>query len=72
MTHIEAGGIPKADRIQRLMIGGGLMLLTLTGLLERVEWRALVALSFQTELLLTGIAGWCPIYWTCRIAAKKQ
>jgi hypothetical protein len=72
MTHIDAGRIPKADRIQRLLIGGALMLLTLCGLFERVDWRAIVALSLQTELLLTGLVGWCPMYWTCRIAEKTS
>ena len=69
-THINAGKIPRADRIQRLTTGGALMLLTATSLWDHVEWRALVALALQLELLITGLAGWCPIYWMCR-ARKK-
>ncbi len=63
----SAGRINSSDRRQRLMIGGALMVLTVIGLVEEVEWRGLVALSLQTELLLTGLAGWCPMYWACSI-----
>ena len=63
----SAGRINSSDRRQRLMIGGALMVLTVIGLVEEVEWRGLVALSLQLELLLTGLAGWCPMYWACSI-----
>ena len=53
------------------MIGGALMLLTVSGFLNHVEWRGIVALTLQTELLLTGIVGWCPVYWTCRVRMKE-
>ncbi len=33
----QAGGIPRTDRIQRLVIGGALMLLTFSGFVERIE-----------------------------------
>ena len=66
-TNLERGRIPRADRIQRLTIGGVLMVLTLSGLLQQIEWRGVVALLFQAELLVTALAGWCPIYWACRL-----
>lgn len=66
-STFDRGRIPGADRVQRLVIGAALMSLTISGLFYRVEWRGLVALTLQTELLLTGIAGWCPIYWGCRV-----
>lgn len=41
------------------------MTLTLSGLMQHTEWRGLVALGLQAELLLTGLVGWCPVYWAC-------
>ena len=70
-TTFNAGRIPRADRIQRLTIGGALMMLTVSGLSEHVNWQGIVAIVLQTELLLTGIAGWCPVYWMCR-AMKNE
>ncbi|QDV11196.1 hypothetical protein CA51_10570 [Rosistilla oblonga] len=66
MNNKRRGQIEFPDRLQRLVIGTLLMLLTLWGLSERFEWTRVVALMLQLELLLTGIAGWCPIYWGCR------
>lgn len=71
-SHIELGFVQRVDRVQRLVIGGVLMLLTLTGFAERVEWRGVVAVALQTELLLTGIFGWCPVYWGCKLAMKEN
>ncbi len=68
----KRGAIPRADRLQRLIIGGTLMVLTIYGLFERFEWRAILALCLQIELLVTGIAGWCPMYWACRIAVDDN
>ena len=68
----NAGRIPQADRIQRLVIGGALMLLTVSGFSSHIEWRGIVALALQAELLLTGIVGWCPVYWTCQIRMKDE
>ena len=59
------GKIPRGDRAQRLVIGGALMLLTISGLTESVGWRSVLALILQTELMITAIAGWCPVYWAC-------
>ena len=67
LRSFNAGRIPQADRIQRLVIGGALMLLTVSGFSQHIDWRGIVALALQAELLLTGIVGWCPVYWTCRI-----
>ena len=46
------------------------MVLTISGLADRMEWRSLVALAFQSELLITGLAGWCPVYWACDISKE--
>jgi hypothetical protein len=69
---LASGQINGADRIQRLTIGTALMLLTVLGLVERIDWRAMIALTLQSELLLTGLIGWCPIYWTCSVANAKR
>jgi len=53
-------------------MGAALMALTLSGMLERFEWRSVFALMLQSELLLTGLFGWCPIYWACRIQTKDS
>jgi len=71
-STFDRGRIPGADRVQRLVIGIALMALTISGLFYRVEWRSVIALTLQAELLLTGIAGWCPIYWTCRVNARRD
>jgi len=68
----DLGKIPHGDRAQRLLIGGALMLLTLTGLPEQSTWRSTVALALQAELLLTGLFGWCPVYWGCRLASPNS
>ena len=67
-----AGRVGRADRIQRLMIGAALMLLTVSGLGESADWRSVVALLLQTQLLLTGLVGWCPIYWACSTAGIQS
>jgi len=72
IRSFNAGHIPQADRIQRLVIGGALMLLTVSGFSNHIDWRGIVALALQTELLLTGIAGWCPVYWACRVRVRDE
>ena len=47
------------------------MILTVLGLLESPEWKKWAALALQMELIVTGLAGWCPIYWTCRVSYGK-
>ena len=69
---LEMGSLQGVDRFQRLVIGGILMMLTLLGFTERVEWRGLIAAALQTEMLLTGIIGWCPIYWGCKLATNHR
>ncbi len=64
-NHWYRGKIPRGDRAQRLVIGGALMLLTISGLTESVGWRSVLALILQTELMITAIGGWCPVYWAC-------
>ena len=61
------GRIPFPDRLQRLIIAGCLMILTILGLIEAPEWKKWTALALQAELLITGFAGWCPVYWACRV-----
>jgi hypothetical protein len=70
-TVFELGQFSGPDRIQRLLIGGCLMMLTIVGLFDRVEWKSVIALFLQTELLLTALAGWCPIYWACRLSKRE-
>ena len=60
-----SGRVPLPDRVQRLVLGASLMALTLSGLSESVDWRKLTSLALQAELLITGLVGWCPIYWAC-------
>ena len=66
------GSISRADRIQRLTVGSALMLLTIIGFGDQVNWRGILALALQAELLLTGIAGWCPIYWACHVQPHQE
>ena len=61
------GTIPFPDRTQRVILGLVLMLLTVLGLLESSNWKKWGALVLQSELLLTGLVGWCPVYWACKI-----
>jgi hypothetical protein len=70
-TVFELGQFSGPDRIQRLLVGGCLMMLTIVGLFDRVEWRGIIALLLQAELLLTALAGWCPVYWACRVTKRE-
>ena len=63
----ELGRIPFPDRIQRLLMAACLMVLNVFGLLKSADWLKWTALVVQVELLLTGLAGWCPIYLACRV-----
>ena len=65
------GRIPRPDRLQRVLLGLLLMMLTIIGLIESPEWKKWAALVLQSELLITGLAGWCPIYWACRVGNGK-
>jgi hypothetical protein len=58
------GQINEADRLQRILAGGALILLNSIGLIQAPDWPRWVALAVQLELLATGLAGWCPFYWS--------
>ena len=64
----EAPAEPRRSAEIRL---GGSLALPKKGLLkqsqESTDWKKWTALVLQTELFLTGLAGWCPIYWACRV-----
>ena len=65
------GRVSLPDRIQRTLLGACLMVLTLLGLSEASGWKTWAALALQAELLITGLAGWCPIYWACRVGTGR-
>ena len=69
---LELGRVSKADRIQRMVSGLLLMTLTLSGMLEKFDWRSFLAIAIQSELLITALVGWCPIYWGCRLKANES
>ncbi len=71
MQDARRGAVSAADRLQRLIIAVILMGLTLLGLLRDPNWLLAIALAVQIELLLTALAGWCPIYWACRIHTEQ-
>lgn len=68
---VRSGRIVFPDRLQRLVIGGVLMTMTVCGLIDGFGWKKAVALSLQIELLVTALAGWCPFYWACSIPSRK-
>ena len=70
-VFVEAGQITFPDRLQRLVIATCLIALTILGLLESSDWTKWTALGLQIEMLITGLAGWCPIFWACRIPARE-
>lgn len=57
------GNLGKMDQLVRL--SGG-MLVVLFGLLLEIEWGALGFI-----LVLTGLAGWCPVYALLGITTKE-
>ena len=58
------GTINHADRAQRLLAGSLLLALNAVSLSESADWTRWLALLVQLELLATGLAGWCPFYWS--------
>ena len=64
------GNVQPADRIQRVALGVVLILLNAIGLAKSPDWAKWTALAFQVELVLTGVAGWCPLYWSLRRRQK--
>ena len=65
------GRIPLPGRMQRIILGVLLMILTVIGIVESAEWKKWIALGLQMELVLTGLAGWCPIYWACNVSNRS-
>jgi hypothetical protein len=55
--------VPPNDRVQRILIGSLLMALNIVGLMRSPDWLKWTALALQVELIATGLAGWCPLYW---------
>jgi len=62
-----------ADRVQRVSIG---LLLLVLNLLSKdfSEFSAvsLASLFIQIELILTGLIGWCPLYWSFSLKKKTK
>ena len=66
------GRIHSADRLQRLILGGLLLLINIMGMTESVDWKNWLALVLQLELLGTALVGWCPITWACDLGATTN
>ena len=59
------------DRIQRILMGFVLLVLNLLSHdLSNLSLTAVVSLFLQIELLLTGLVGWCPLYWSLSFVKK--
>ena len=65
------GNVQPADRIQRVAFGVVLILLNAVGLSQSPDWAKWTALALQLELVLTGMTGWCPLYWSLRRFRKR-
>jgi hypothetical protein len=50
--------------MQQLVIGLVLLGLNMIGMLGDPDWIRFAALGVQIELILTAVAGWCPLYWS--------
>ena len=66
------GKVISADRVQRLVIGFLLTLINLAGILNEPTIGRWVALALQLELLVTGLAGWCPFYWAMGVGVGNR
>lgn len=66
------GRVGSADRLQRLVIGVILITLNAIGLIRFPDWTKWLALVFQMELVATGLLGWCPFYWVCRVQSRTD
>jgi hypothetical protein len=71
-SFMDSGRIVFPDRVQRLSLASCLIALTVLGLLESTDWKKWMALMLQMELFFTGLAGWCPIYWACRVRQRRS
>ena len=60
------------DRLQRIIMAVILIFLNLIGGdFSSITTSSFIALMVQIELLLTGIVGWCPLYWSASFMKKK-
>jgi hypothetical protein len=60
------------DRIQRVIIGTVLLLLNLFSKnFSEFSALSIASLFIQIELILTGLIGWCPLYWSLSLKKKK-
>ena len=66
------GTVGSADRAQRLVMGLLLMGLNLFGLFQSPELPKWIALALQLELVLTGLIGWCPFYWSFGVGFRDD
>ncbi len=66
------GAINQADRLQRLVVGGVLIVLNGFGLQESPDWTRWLALAVQLELFATGLGGWCPFYWSMGLSRAAR
>lgn len=62
-----------ADRAQRVLIGFILLCLNfLSNDFSELSSTALISMVVQIELLLTGLIGWCPLYWSLSFKNKTK
>lgn len=69
---VSMGQLTNPDRVQRLFFSVCLMTLTIWGMIETPDWKHIVAITLQSELLLTALIGWCPIYCTCKVLVESD
>ena len=73
-TTLESlrGRVGFHDRTQRIMIGLILLVLNVIGMVtepgDALRWAALI---FHMDLIVTGLAGWCPVYWTFKTTSCR-
>ena len=65
------GHVQPEDRIQRVAFAVVFISLNAVGLAKSPDWAKWTALALQLELLLTGLSGWCPLYWSLRRFRKR-
>ena len=62
--------LSRLDRILRVVLGVGCLLLSLTDWLpEMVDWALLL---FAWVPLVTALVGWCPFYTLLGISTRKR
>ncbi len=68
----KRGRVAYADRLQRILMALVLIFLNLFGIFESPTYPKFIALAIQLELLLTGLIGWCPFYWSLGIGHDDE